>query len=177
MYGGPGGGRPGGGGMQEPSWLGTAFFAAIILSFIPGPWQIILSPILSLINLFYMFKFGIFILGIAAVFGIQWWFDYTTCEGVCPRCSIPQRAPKGEPFNCLQCGIDLEVEGEQFIPYMKSGKAPSSNPFDTLKDFAAEAQAAAAKQKPKSPAAAPVSSSPGRGPPKKPVEIIDAEVL
>eukprot|EP00439_Symbiodinium_sp_Y106_P080379 s725_g19.t1 len=34
--GGPGRGPP----LAEPEWLGTAFFALIVLSFIPGPWQV-----------------------------------------------------------------------------------------------------------------------------------------
>lgn len=183
MYGGgPGfGGRPGGlgggGPLQEPNWLGTAFFAAIILSFIPGPWQIILGPIISLINLFYMFKFGIFLLFIAGVFGIGWWFDMTTLEGQCVRCGTIQRGPKGEPFQCVACGEDLEAKDGAFVRYVKSGKAPGSA-FDQLKDFAKEA---GSKVRGASSAASveTVERVAGRDASvaKKNVDVIDAEVL
>lgn len=171
-------GRPGppspGGGFQEPPWLGTAFFAAIILSFIPGPWQIILSPIISLVNLFYMFKFGIFLLGIAALFGLQWWFDATTAEGQCPRCGTIQRQTKSEPFGCAMCGEALEFKDGQFIRYVKSGKVPGS-PFEQMRDFAREAtsktQSKPFEQAQEQSAGVPISK------PKPKVEIVDAEVL
>lgn len=171
-----------GGGGGEPPWLGTAFFAAIVLSFIPGPWQIILGPIISVINLFYMFKFGIFFLGIAAIFGLQWWVNATTMEAQCPRCGVPQRAPKNEPFNCLSCGVQLEAKDEVFVPYVKSGKAPGSA-FDQLRDFAAEAAASAAPKASSQQQAPPgtvgqTSKRPsGAKGPGKAVEVIDAEVL
>jgi len=174
------GGPPAGGG--EPPWLGTAFFAAIVLSFIPGPWQIILGPIISVINLFYMFKFGLFFLGIAAIFGLQWWFNATTIEAQCPRCGIPQRASKTEPFQCLSCGVQLEAKDEVFVPYVKSGKAPGTA-FDQLRDFAAEAAAQAAsktssKQQASTSSVGQTSQRPSspKGPGKA-VEVIDAEVL
>jgi len=171
------GGPPAGGG--EPPWLGTAFFAAIVLSFIPGPWQIILGPIISVINLFYMFKFGIFFLGIAAIFGLQWWVSATTMEAQCPRCGMPQRASKSDPFQCISCGVQLEAKDEAFVPYVKSGKAPGSA-FDQLRDFAAEAASKAGSQKQQK--ASPASSGPAspgakKGGPGKAVEVIDAEVL
>ncbi|CAJ1452516.1 unnamed protein product, partial [Effrenium voratum] len=141
---GPGGGR--GAPIGEPEWLGTLFFGLIVLSFIPGPWQIILSPIIGLINLFYMFKFGIFLLAIAAIFGLQWYFEATTCEGQCPGCGVLQRGTKTEPFNCGMCGLELEAKDGQFVRYMKSGEAPK-NPFEKVRDFAQE-KAAEVKAKP-----------------------------
>ncbi|CAE8603308.1 unnamed protein product [Polarella glacialis] len=92
-----GGGRPGGGGGGGGEGggidLSTIFFGAIILSFIPGPWQMITGPILSILNAFYMFKFGIFLLGIAAVFGFSWWVDATTAEGQCPSAPLSLLSP------------------------------------------------------------------------------------
>lgn len=152
--------------MAEPEWLGTAFFGIILLSFIPGPWQIILSPIISLINLFYMFKFGIFFLGIVAVFGLQWYIDSTTCEGLCPKCGTPQRGSKSEPFDCAACGEALEVQNDVFVRYMKSGKAEST-PYEAVRDFAKQAVEREAPS-PKS------SSGPGK---KKGVDVVDVEVL
>jgi len=190
--GGPGG-RGGGGPMQEPDWLSTAFLAAFVLSFIPGPWQIILGPIISVINMFYMFKFGIFFLGIAAVFGVSWWFDMTTCESQCPRCGTFQRGPKGDPFQCLACGEDLEAKDDVFVRYVKSGKVEGSA-FDQLKDFAQEATTRAASRtttsasSPSSPAS-PSSggggggggpaggASKGPGGPKRDAEVVDVEVV
>lgn len=162
-----GGGRPGPRGpMAEPEWLGSLFFGLIILSFIPGPWQVILSPIIGLINLFYMFKFGIFLLAIAAIFGLQWYFEATTTEGQCPQCGALQRGSKNEPFNCGMCGTELEVKDDQFVRYMKSGQAPQ-NPFEKIKDMAQEA---AEKQVSKAAPASPKSK-------KKPSEVVDVEVL
>jgi len=170
-------GGGGGGPMQEPAWLSTAFFGLIILSFIPGPWQIVLGPIISVINMFYMFKFGIFLLGIAAIFGFSWWFDMTTCEGQCPRCGTFQRGPKGDPFQCLACGEDLEVKDDVFIRYVKSGKVAGSA-FDQLKDLASEA---ATKAKSSSTVSTSVSSGPASssgGPkPRKDAEVVDVEVV
>lgn len=156
--------------MAEPEWLGTAFFALIVLSFIPGPWQIILSPIISLINLFYMFKFGIFLLAIAAIFGLQWYFEATTTEGQCPGCGVLQRGSNTEPFNCGMCGLELEVKDGQFVRYMKSGQAPQT-PFEQIRDFAK--QAAETKPPPK---ASPKASSAGK---KKSSssEVVDVEVI
>lgn len=179
MYGrgGPGGlGGGGGGPVQEPAWLGTAFFALVILSFIPGPWQIVLGPIISLINLFYMFKFGIFLLGIAAVFGLSWWFDMTTLEGQCPRCGTFQRGPKGDPFNCLACGEDLEAKDDVFVRYVKSGKVEGSA-FEQLKDFASEAATKARSAGPAAAPPGPSSSSGGPKPPRKGTEVVDVEVV
>lgn len=188
LFGGPGGqpGRPnpyggggGGPGLQEPPWLGTAFFAAIILSFIPGPWQIILSPIISIINLFYMFKFGIFLLAIAAVFGLQWYFENTTLSAGCPNCGNAMLGPKGEPFQCGFCGTMLEAKDDAFIPYFKSGQAEKT-PFETMQDFAQQAAKTASE-------AAPTESTvvgktggpsrPGGRPGKKPGQVVDVEVL
>lgn len=157
--------------MGEPAWLGTAFMGIILLSFIPGPWQVILSPIIGLINLFYMFKFGIFLLGIAAIFGLQWWFSATTQEGQCPRCGMPQRGSKNEPFNCMACGEELEAKDGVFVRYVKSGKAPGS-PFEQLKDLAKEA---AAKANAGKAPAGPTTSSPASK--VKQAEVIDVEVL
>eukprot|EP00930_Biecheleria_cincta_P024631 TRINITY_DN17614_c0_g1_i3.p1 TRINITY_DN17614_c0_g1~~TRINITY_DN17614_c0_g1_i3.p1 ORF type:complete len:243 (-),score=36.67 TRINITY_DN17614_c0_g1_i3:147-875(-) len=161
------GGR-GRGPMAEPEWLGTAFFGIILLSFIPGPWQIILSPIISLINLFYMFKFGIFFLGIAAVFGMQWYLDSTTCEGMCPNCGTPQRGSKSEPFGCPVCGEALEVKDDTFVRYLKSGKAEST-PYEAVRDFAKQAVERQAST------ANPSTSSGMAG--KKKIEVVDVEVL
>eukprot|EP00929_Paragymnodinium_shiwhaense_P114710 TRINITY_DN83193_c0_g1_i1.p1 TRINITY_DN83193_c0_g1~~TRINITY_DN83193_c0_g1_i1.p1 ORF type:complete len:304 (-),score=63.88 TRINITY_DN83193_c0_g1_i1:102-1013(-) len=197
LFGGPGAGMAGrgapgayggGGGMGgaggEPPWLGTAFLALVVLSFIPGPWQIITSPILSLINMFYMFKFGIFILGIAAVFGLQWWIDQTTCEGQCPACGLAQRGAKQEPFNCMMCGEVLEYKDERFQRYVKSGKVPGSA-FEQAGDFMRQAAEEAAKKAaeqspppPKPPSASSTSgSSQGKKGPPKSTNVVDAEVL
>mmetsp|Transcript_68521 Transcript_68521/g.107830 ORF Transcript_68521/g.107830 Transcript_68521/m.107830 type:complete len:242 (+) Transcript_68521:76-801(+) len=163
-----GGGRPGGRGpLAEPEWLGSLFFGLIILSFIPGPWQVILSPIIGLINLFYMFKFGIFLLAIAAIFGLQWYFEATTMEGQCPSCGALQRGPKNEPFNCAMCGLELEAKDEQFVRYMKSGQAPQ-NPFEQIKDMAQQAAEQTSSAKPP---ASPKSKK------KSNTEVVDVEVL
>ncbi|CAE8678539.1 unnamed protein product [Polarella glacialis] len=176
-----GGGRPGGGGGGGGEGggidLSTIFFGAIILSFIPGPWQMITGPILSILNAFYMFKFGIFLLGIAAVFGFSWWVDATTAEGQCPNCGTPQRASKSEPFGCEACGEELEFKDDMFVRYVKSGKAPGS-PFEQMRDFAKEASKAASKEKETEVSTGtPSSSSIGPSKRKKDVEVVDAEVL
>ncbi|CAK9004192.1 unnamed protein product [Durusdinium trenchii] len=164
------GGRPGGRGpgpVAEPEWLGSLFFGLIILSFIPGPWQVILSPIIGLINLFYMFKFGIFLLAIAAIFGLQWYFEATTMEGQCPGCGALQRASNSEPFNCAMCGLELEAKDGQFVRYMKSGQAPQS-PFEKIRDMAEQAAEKTTPAKPKPPSPKSKKSS---------SEVVDVEVL
>lgn len=177
---------PGGGGpLEEPQWFGTAFFALIILSFIPGPWQIITNPILQLFNLFFLFKLAIPLLGIAALFGFQQWFNFTTAESFCPNCRTPQRAPKNEPFQCIACGEELEFneDSETFVPYKKSGQVPGST-FEQFGDFVKKA---ATKVQSSTTASSSRSSpspggGPGGGPPGPPgrtknVEVVDAEVL
>jgi len=159
--------------MAEPEWLGTAFFAAIVLSFIPGPWQVILSPIIGLINLFYMFKFGIFLLAIAAIFGLQWYFEATTTEGQCPGCGVLQRGSNTEPFNCGMCGLELEVKDGQFVRYMKSGQAPQT-PFEQVRDFAKQKAAEAQAARPSSPK--PPSSGPSSRK-SSTADVVDVEVL
>jgi len=163
--------------VQEPAWLGSAFFFLIILSFIPGPWQVVLGPIIGIINLFYMFKFGLFLLAIVAVFGVSWWFENTTMEGQCPRCGFLQRGPKGEPFGCVACGETLEAKDNAFVRYVKSGKV-QGNAFDQLRDLAAEAAAKASESKGKTAASTPGQAKAAKGPgPKKDVEVVDVEVL
>lgn len=184
---GGGGGRPGGaqtgggggpGGFEEPPWLGTFFFGAIILSFIPGPWQVILSPIISIINAFYMFKFGIFLLGIAAIFGLNWYFENSTLEGQCPNCGAMQRGPKGEPFGCGFCGQVLETKDDKFIPYFKSGEAEKTA-FEQMQEAAKKAATTAkesvaeATGSSSTTATAKTSGKPG----KKPAQVVDVEVL
>lgn len=123
--------------------------------------------------MFYMFKFGIFLLGIVVVFGASWWFEQTTLEGECPRCNTFQRGPKNEPFQCLACGEDLESKGDSFIKYVKSGKV-QGGAWDTLQDTIKEARGNATV-----PMDAPPSSSSGssRPPPKKDVQVVDVEVV
>ncbi|CAE7250729.1 unnamed protein product [Symbiodinium natans] len=157
--------------MAEPEWLGTAFFALIVLSFIPGPWQVILSPIISLINLFYMFKFGIFLLAIAGIFGLQWYFEATTTEGQCPGCGVLQRGSKTEPFNCGMCGLELEVKDGQFVQYRKSGQAPQT-PFEKMRDFAKQAAETKPPPKPSAPKASRTGSKKSSS-----AEVVDVEVL
>jgi len=166
-----GGGRPGPP-AEEPPWLGTAFLAAIVLSFIPGPWQIVLNPIISLINLFYMFKFGLFILAFAAIFGLQWWFDATTQEGQCPNCLSPIRGSKTEPFQCFACGEELELKDDVFVRYVKSGKVDGSA-FDQLGDFVKEA---ASKAKTKKESSSSTSTGPGSSRTKS-EKVVDVEIL
>lgn len=165
---------PAGGG--EPQWFSTAFFALIILSFIPGPWQIITGPIISVINTFYMFKFGLFFLGIAAVFGLQWWVDFTTAEGQCPQCSFPQRGSKSEPFQCPMCGEQLEYKDEVFVMYKKSGKVPGST-FEQFGDFVKEAAKAAPQAPPTTNAAGSEAVTGSSRAKKGATEVVDAEVL
>eukprot|EP00931_Biecheleriopsis_adriatica_P007846 TRINITY_DN109099_c0_g1_i1.p1 TRINITY_DN109099_c0_g1~~TRINITY_DN109099_c0_g1_i1.p1 ORF type:complete len:252 (-),score=46.22 TRINITY_DN109099_c0_g1_i1:237-992(-) len=145
------GGGPGlrgglsGGGKPEPPWISIALLAAIVLNFFPGPWHIILDPILGLISAFYSFLFTsillIPLLLFAAVFAFSWYVENqleTICEGTCPACGTQQVGTKNGPFPCQGCGVDLEVKDDEFIKYVKSGKAPST-PLEQMEEFAKQA--------------------------------------
>jgi len=155
---------------QGPDF-GTIFLVLIVLSFIPGPWQVITNPLLNLINLFYMAKFSLFLLAILAAFGFGWWIEQTTAQGQCPNCGAVQVGSKSEPFQCQYCGEDLQFKDEVFQRYVKSGKVEGTA-FDKLGDFVQEAAKSVKKATPTTSSSGSPSSSK-----KKPVEVVDAEVL
>lgn len=163
--------------MQErPSSTGLLFAVVLFLSFIPGPWQVITGPILSIMNFFFMAKFGLFFLGILAVFGLQWWSDFTTQEAACPSCGAVQRGPKSESFGCVFCGEELEAKEGQFVRYKKSGTVKDT--FEQIRDFAKEAAAAAARREPEATPVSATSPASPLNPPRKSLgEVIDVEVL
>lgn len=102
----------------------------------------ILDPIISLLNLFYLAKLGGFLLFAVGLFGYMWWVEATSIEGACPRCGAVQQGSTVEPFQCASCGIDLEASGQKFVRYVKSG-AVSSNAFERAMALGKEAVTAA----------------------------------
>lgn len=121
---------------QEPRWLEVAFFLLMCLSYFPGPWQRVLDPIVSLINIFYLAKFSVVAFIIAGGVGYLLWTEVTTVEGMCPSCGALQPGSTVEPFQCVECGQHLEAEGEAFALYRKSGAVQESGIdwFRTLRD-------------------------------------------
>lgn len=161
MQGGFPGGRPG---MPQPGGgidFGTIFLGLVVLSFIPGPWQIILGPLFNLINLYYIFKFLGFFIPVALIGGLAAWQNFTTIEAQCPQCGFPQRGPKDDPFQCMNCGEQIKAEGEIFTKYMKSGAVPKT-PVENIQDFVSQARAPQPKA--------------AKGPPSK-SDVVDAEVV